>query len=100
MDYAVSEMRRLPPDVALAPWIYALAKDLGYSETQVERSIKRRMQNMDRDLLDNVTKGDVMGANRKLKQEELKFILDNIDLQELRNEKEMIPSNIKEEDLN
>ena len=58
------------------------------------------MKNMDRDLLDNVTKGDVMGPNRKLKQEELKFILDNIDLQELRNEKEMIPLNIKEEDLN
>jgi len=100
MDYAVSEIRRLPPDVALAPWIFELAKDLGYSETQVIRSIKTRMKNMDRDLLDNVTKGDVMGPNRKLKQEELKFILDNIDLQELRNEKEMIPLNIKEEDLN
>jgi len=99
MDYAVSEIRRLPPDVALAPWIFELAKDLGYSESQVIRSIKTRMKNMDRDLLDNVTKGNVMGPNRKLKQEELKFILDNIDINELRNEKEKIPLNIKEEDL-
>jgi len=99
MDYAVSEIRRLPPDVALAPWVFELAKDLGYSESQVVRSIKTRMKNMDRDLLDNVTKGNVMGPNRKLKKEELKFILDNIDINELRNEKEKVPLDVKEEDL-
>ena len=100
IDYAVSEMRSLPPDVALAPWIYDLANDLGYSDEQIFKSIKRRMTNMDRDLLDNVFKGNVLGYNRELKQQDLDFILKNIDMQELGNEEGIIPQIMKNDDLN
>ena len=99
MDYAVSEVRSLPPDVAIAPWIYDLANDMGYSDQQVIKSIKRRMTNMDRDLLDNVFKGNVLGYNRELKQNDLKFILDNIDAQEMGNEEGIIPRIMREIDL-
>ena len=99
MDYAVSEVRSLPPDVAIAPWIYDLANDMGYSDQQVIKSIKRRMTNMDRDLLDNVFKGNVLGYNRELKQNDLKFILDNIDAQEMGNEEGIIPKIMREIDL-
>ena len=99
MDYAVSEIRSLPPDVAIAPWIYDLANDMGYSDQQVIKSIKRRMTNMDRDLLDNVFKGNVLGYNRELKQRDLKFILDNIDAQEMGNEEGIIPRIMREIDL-
>ena len=99
IDYAISEMRSLPPDVALAPWIYDLANDLGYSDEQIFKSIKRRMTNMDRDLLDNVFKGNVLGYNRELKQRDLDFILKNIDMQELGNEEGIIPKIMREIDL-
>ena len=99
MDYAVSEIRSLPPDVAIAPWIYDLANGMGYSDQQVIKSIKRRMTNMDRDLLDNVFKGNVLGYNRELKQRDLKFILDNIDAQEMGNEEGIIPRIMREIDL-
>ena len=99
MDHAVSEIRSLPPDVAIAPWIYDLANDMGYSDQQVIKSIKRRMTNMDRDLLDNVFKGNVLGYNRELKQRDLKFILDNIDAQEMGNEEGIIPRIMREIDL-
>ena len=99
IDYAISEIRSLPPDVALAPWIYDLANDLGYSDEQIFKSIKRRMKNMDRTLLDNVFKGNVLGYNRELKQRDLDFILKNIDAQELGNEEGIIPKIMKEIDL-
>ena len=55
---------------------------------------------MYRDLLDNVFKGNVVGQNRVLKQQDLDFILKNIDMQELGNEEGIIPQIMKNDDLN
>lgn len=99
IDYAISETYILPPALTPSPWIFEMAEEMGYSDEQVVTSMKRRMKNRDRDLIDNVLKGDVMGPNRKLKQNELKFILDNIDAKEMKNDFEIIPEDIDDKDL-
>ena len=98
MDFAVSTVNNLPPDAALPQWIFNLGRDMGYSDEQMFKSIKTRMKNRDRTLLDSVLKGDLFGPSRKLKQKDLDLILKNLTLDDFGDEM-LVPEDIKDEEL-
>ena len=75
-----------------------LGRSMGYSDEQMFKSIKTRMKNRDRTLLDSVLKGDLFGPSRKLKQKDLDLILKNLTLDDFGDEM-LVPEDIKDEEL-
>jgi hypothetical protein len=66
---------------------------MGYTEADVYASIRKRMKSMDRDILDNITRGDYNSR----KQIQYDFITNNLDERELKNEDKKIPTVITKE---
>jgi hypothetical protein len=93
IDTAVSMVYHNPPEMGIPQWIIDGAIEMGYTEADVYASIRKRMKSMDRDILDNITKGDYNAR----KQIQYDFITNNLDERELKNEDKKIPTVITKE---
>ena len=93
IDTAVSMVYHNPPEMGIPQWIIDGAIEMGYTEADVYASIRKRMKSMDRDILDNITRGDYNAR----KQIQYDFITNNLDERELKNEDKKIPTVITKE---